>query len=220
MTGLQALVVDVPELIGLSEGGEEGGFRVAMATILGFLILGTSIAFVFAATTRSLEEFDAGNDIGVIDAYRRSLGRWRSLVGAFVVWAIFVGLFSLTVVLTPIAAVMVVSFTLFVPVVVLENRPALAAIRRSAQLVRHRVLKVAVLLAIAITLAAAIGPVLGLLIILSTDAPFTFVNVFAGLSFAFLMPYVGLTIAYIYYDTRIRADLARDRVRQDVLPAE
>lgn len=215
VSGLQSLIIGVG-----ASGGEEGGFRVALATIIGYLILGASVAFVFAATARSLAEFDDGNDIGVVEAYRLSLVRWRSLVGAFAVWAIAVGLFSLTVVLMPIAAVLVISFALFVPVVVLEDQPALAAIRRSAHLVRHRILKVAVLLAISIALAVAIGPVLGIVTILATDAPFTLVNVFAGVTFAFLMPYVGLTIAYIYYDTRIRARIAAATPRQNVLPAE
>jgi hypothetical protein len=35
------------------------------------------------------------------------------------------------------------------------------------------------------------------------------------------MPYVGLTVAYLYFDARIRSELARDEVREaEVLPAE
>ena len=35
------------------------------------------------------------------------------------------------------------------------------------------------------------------------------------------MPYVGLTVAYLYFDVRIRSELARHEVHvADVMPAE
>ena len=86
---------------------------------------------------------------------------------------------------------------------------------------RHRIVKTAVLLATSILVAGAVGPLLGTILILLTGAPFPVANIVAGVTYAVLMPYVGLTMAYLYFDARIRSELARDDVDlRDVLPAE
>ena len=86
---------------------------------------------------------------------------------------------------------------------------------------RHRIIKTALLLATSILVAGALGPLLGTILILLTGAPFPLANIVAGVTYAVLMPYVGLTVAYLYFDARIRSELARDEVRvADVLPAE
>ena len=43
-------------------------------------------------------------------------------------------------------------------------------------------------------------PLLGVLLILGTDAPFWFVNVVAGVVYALTMPFVALVTAYVYFD--------------------
>ena len=50
---------------------------------------------------------------------------------------------------------------------------------------------------------------------------FPIANIVAGVTYAVLMPYVGLTMAYLYQDARVRSHLARDSTRPpDILPAE
>ena len=105
--------------------------------------------------------------------------------------------------------------------IVFEGPTALASLRRSTTLVRQRVLKTAVLLATSIVLAGAVGPLLGTMLILLTGAPFPVANIVAGATYAVLMPYVGLTMAYLYFDALVRSQLPRDDVDLvDVLPAE
>ena len=95
------------------------------------------------------------------------------------------------------------------------------SLRRSASLVRHRIIKTALLLATSILVAGALGPLLGTILILLTGAPFPLANIVAGVTYAVLMPYVGLTVAYLYFDARVRAQLDLDDVKvPDVLPAE
>ena len=131
------------------------------------------------------------------------------------------GLLTVTVVLSPLAVVAILLFAFFVPVIAFEGASAVASLRRSASLVRHRILKTALLLATSILVAGALGPLLGTILILLTGAPFPLANIVAGVTYAVLMPYVGLTVAYLYFDARIRSELARDEVRvADVLPAE
>ena len=123
--------------------------------------------------------------------------------------------------LSPVAVVLIVLFALFVPVIAFEGSSALESLRRSAALVRHRILKTAILLGTSILLAGAVGPILGTILILVTGAPFPVANIVSGVTYAVLMPYVGLTMAYLYFDARVRSELARDDVHvAEVLPAE
>jgi hypothetical protein len=208
-------------ILGGSEGGEAGGLRVLVAALMAFLVLGTSILFVLAATTHALGEIDRGAEVGVRGAYRLALARWRPLLGAFLVASVVVGLLTVTVVLSPLAVVAILLFAFFVPVIAFEDASAVTSLRRSASLVRHRILKTALLLATSILVAGALGPLLGTILILLTGAPFPLANIVAGVTYAVLMPYVGLTVAYLYFDARIRSELARHEVRvADVLPAE
>jgi hypothetical protein len=55
-------------------------------------------------------------------------------------------------------------------------------------------------------------------LILVTEAPFGLINIVAGLVYAVAMPFVGLSTAYLYFDARVRDELAEPE--PDVLPAE
>ena len=219
VTGLQSLLVGTP-VAGVPQGGEAGGWRVTVAAVAGFVVLVSGIAFVLGATIRALAEIDSGRGVDVRGACRLALANWRKTVLAFLVPAVAVALLSLTVVLLPVAVALGIAFALAVPVAELEGVPAMAALRQSARLVRHRVLRVAVLLLTSVLLAAAVGPLLGLLLILATGLPFPLVNVVAGITFTFLMPYVALTTAYVYWDVRVRAELDEPDGGPEILPAE
>ncbi len=221
VAGLQGLILEAPDVAGVSEGGEGGGLRIVLAALVTFILLGTSILLVLAATTYALGEIDRDVPVGVRRAYRLALARWRPLLGAFAIASVVIGLLSITVVLTPFAVVLIVVFALFVPVIAFETPSALGSLRRSAALVRHQIIKTAILLGTSILLAGAVGPILGTILILVTGAPFPVANIVSGVTYAVLMPYVGLTMAYLYFDARVRAQLERDDVHaSEALPAE
>lgn len=203
-----------------SAGGEQGGLRVLLAALVAFLVIGTSILLVLAATTCALGEIDRGAAVGVRRAYLLALTRWRPLLGAFLLASVVVGVLSLTVVLAPVALVVIFLAALFAPVIVFEGGTALGSLRRSAALVRVQRLKTVVLLTSSILLAGIVGPILGTLLILVTGAPFPLANLVSGVTYAVLMPYVGLTMAYLYCDARVRFELDRDDDATVVLPEE
>ena len=89
----------------------------------------------------------------------------------------------------------------------LEDVSALGALRRSGRLVHGRWLKVASLIVAGGALVLVAGPLIGVLLILVTDAPFWLVNVVAGVVYAIAMPFVALTTAYVYFDARTRSEL-------------
>ena len=83
---------------------------------------------------------------------------------------------------------------------------------------RRRWLKVASLIVLGGGLVLVAGPLVGVRLILVTDAPFWLVNVIAGIVYALAMPFVALTTAYLYFDARARQ--ATDEAEPAELPAE
>jgi hypothetical protein len=219
ITALQALILGATSVLGVQTGGENDGlaafFVLAVGTALALLGLG----FVQAATARALVEIDAGRPIGPLSSYRLALDSVAPLFGALVVAALVVSLLASSIFLIPIAVWLAGRWALIVPAIELEGASALGALRRSGRLVRRRWLKVASLIVLGGALALVVGPLVGVLLILATDAPFWLVNVIAGVVYAVTMPFVAVTTAYVYFDARIRDELAAE-LDPDHLPAE
>jgi len=108
---------------------------------------------------------------------------------------------------------------LFAQVVELEDRSSISGLRHSSRLVRGRWFRVASLVGIGGLLALVIGPLVGAILILLTDAPFALLNAVSGLVYALAMPFVALTTTYVYFDARVRGELEPEGV-SGVLPAE
>jgi len=108
---------------------------------------------------------------------------------------------------------------LVAPAVALDHVSTFGALRRSGRLVRRRWLKVTSLIVLGGGLVLLVGPLVGVLLILVTNAPFWLVNVVAGIVYAVTMPFVAITTTYVYFDARVRTELAADRAPRE-LPAE
>jgi uncharacterized membrane protein len=111
-----------------------------------------------------------------------------------------------------------VRWALIAPVVELEPEHARTALRRSAHLVRHGWFKVATLTVVGGALALLAGPVLGAVLILVTSVPLGWLNLISGLVYVLAMPFVALATVYVYFDMRVRDELAAERTGP--LPAE
>jgi hypothetical protein len=206
-TVLQSLVLDVSA--GAAEGGEAGGLRVVLAAVIGYLVLGSTMVLVLAATTRAVVAIDAGQAVTPRSAFGVSLRRWRTHLVVFLAASLVIATLGFTIVLSAAALVLLLLVALVVPVVEVEAPTRTRALLRSAALVREGWAKVAVLLAASIVVAATVGPVLGLTLILAVGAPFPFANAIAGLTFALLTPYAGIALTYAYFDLRIRSERSR-----------
>jgi hypothetical protein len=219
VTLLQALVLHATNVLGVQTGGESSGllslFVLAIGTTLTLLGLGV----VQAACARALVEIDRGRPIGALGAYRLSLGAVAPLFGALLVTSTVVSLLASSLFLIPIAVRVAGRWALIAPLIELEQCSALGALHRSGRLVRRRWLKVASLIVAGGALVLVAGPLIGVLLILVTDAPFWLVNVVAGAVYAVVMPFVALTTAYVYFDARTRGELEAEHERAE-LPAE
>jgi hypothetical protein len=219
VTLIQAGFLHASNFLGIDTEGESGGLLVLGVLAIGTALTLLGLGFVMAATARALAELDAGRPISPLRAYRLAIDAIRPLLEALVIAAVVISLCLSTVFLAPIAIWLAVRWALIVPAVELEHHPALAALRRSGRLVGHGWLKVASLVVVGAGLAIVAGPFLGALLILLTNVPLVWINVISGLVYAVSMPLVALASVYVYFDMRVRDELAREH-ETDQLPAE
>jgi hypothetical protein len=217
---LESLVLGGFGLLGVDTTGEPAGALALLVVAVGTTLALLGVALVQAATACALLAIDAGRPIGALRAYRRSLTRVRPLVGGLLFAVVVCAALVATWLLIPVAAWLAVRWALLAQTVEIENRSALGGLRRSAELVRGRWFRVGSLVGVGALLALAVGPLLGALLILVTDAPLALLNVVAGVVYALAMPFVALTTAYVYFDSRARAELEPGEARPAALPAE
>jgi hypothetical protein len=208
----------VIDLLGVVTGQGAGAFAM-IALIIGVTLTLLVLALVMAATVCALVEIDEGRPIGAVAAYRIALRRIRPLLRtitlAVAVWVIL----TATAFLIPVAIWLAVRWCLLAPVVELDDRGGLPALRRSGSLVRGRWLRVGSLVGVSAAVALIAGPLFGVVLIFLTSTPFWLLNIFAGVVYVLALPYVALVTSYVYFDARTRGELEpADRPSQ--LPAE
>jgi hypothetical protein len=219
MTLLQWLSLEGLDAVGITSTGESAGGSALLALIVGttFALLG--LAFVQAACACALVEIDGGRSIDAATAYRIGFRRVRPLLGAVALFVVVWVVLTATAFAIPVAIWLAVRWCLLAPVVELEGLGGVAALRRSAQLVRGRWFRIASLVGLSAAVALTTGPLLGALLIFATDLPFAFLNVVSGIVYAAALPFVGLVTAYAYLDARARFELAPEPEPKE-LPAE
>ncbi len=219
ITLLQALVLHATDILGVQTGGENNGFLALLVLAIGTALTLLGLGLVQAACARALVEIDEGRSVGPLGAYRLAYDSVVPLFGALLVASVIVSLLASSIFLIPIAVWLAGRWALIAPAIELEKLSATGALRRSGRLVRRHWLKVASLIVAGGALVVVAGPLLGALLILTTDTPFWLVNVVAGVVYAVAMPFVALTTAYVYFDARTRAELETESDLTE-LPAE
>ena len=216
---VQALVVHGTSVLGVQTGEESSGLVGFLVLALGTALTLLALGLVQAATAKAIVEIDGGREIGPVRAYRLALDSIRPLLGALLVAVVVISLLAGSIYLSPVALWLAGLWALIAPSIELERLSALEGLRRSRRLVRGAWLKVATLVVAGGALSLVLGPVVGVLLILGTGAPFWLVNAVAGVIYAVTMPLVAITTAYVYFDRRVADELAGDR-EPAVLPAE
>ncbi|MFL5947371.1 MAG: hypothetical protein ACJ743_02830 [Gaiellaceae bacterium] len=218
VTLLQAFVLHATSILGIQTGDGSNGLLSFVVLAIGTALTLLGLGLVQAATARALVELDRGERVGPVRAYRLASDELGRLFAALVIAVLAVSLLASTFFLLPVAVWLAGRWALLVPAAELEAGSALGALRRSGRLVRGRWLKVASLIVAGGAVVLVAGPLLGVVLILATAAPFWLVNVVAGIVYALTMPFVALTTAYVYFDARIRTELEGEHPAQ--LPAE
>jgi hypothetical protein len=219
ISALQAAVLGGFGLLGIDTSGEGAGALALLVVTVGTTLALLGFGLVQAATACALVEVDSGRKVGPVDAYRLAFRRFRPLFrGLLIAVGVWVVL-SATGVLIPVALWLAVRWAFLAQVVELEGSPGIAGLHRSANLVRGHWFRVASLVGVGLVVALALGPLVGALLILLTDAPLALMNVVAGVVYALGMPFVAIATTYVYFDARVRSAL-EPREAPAELPAE
>ncbi|HSF60847.1 MAG TPA: hypothetical protein VLA69_04075 [Gaiellaceae bacterium] len=219
MTLLQWVALEGLDATGITSTGESAGGSAFLAVVIGttFALLG--LAFCQAATACALVELDRGKSIAPVTAYRVALRRTRPLLGAVALFVVVWVVLTSTAFLIPVAIWLAVRWCLVAPVIELEELGAIAALRRSTRLVRGRWSRIGSLVGLSAAIALVVGPLLGALLIFTTNLPLAFLNLVSGIVYAAALPFVGIVTAYAYLDARARVELAPEPAPKE-LPAE
>jgi hypothetical protein len=219
ITALQAGVLGAASILGVEDEGQAAGAFALVVLAIGTALTLLGIALVQAATARALVEIDEGRTVRPLAAYRIGARKMGVLFGALAMAVVVVSLLSTSILLLPVAVWAAVRWALIGPVAALEGLGSFRALRRSSGLVRGDWLKVGSLTVISAAVALAAGPLIGTALIVFTDLPLALLNVVAGIVYMLTMPFVALTTAYAYADTRV-SERTQAAPEPRMLPAE
>jgi hypothetical protein len=218
IAALQWLLISGLDAIG-SVTGDLAGLFAHLAVIVATSLTLLTLALVIAATARALVELDERREVGPTAAYRLAMEGIRPLLPATATAVVVWVLLGATGILLPVALWLAVKWALFAPVAQLEETHGVRPLRRSAELVRGRWLRVASLVGVSAVVALLAGPLVGALLIFVSSAPLAVLNLVAGVVYAVALPFVALVTCYVYFDARTRHELEHEDA-PDELPAE
>jgi Vacuolar protein sorting-associated protein 62 len=221
ITGVQFLLFRHGTLNGLvNSAGSSNAVVVFLAVMIGVVFTVFGLAVLNAATAAAMVELDAGRETSALAAYKRVLPKLGSILGVVLIAALGAALVSLTSIGLLLGAWLLVRWAFLAQVVLLEDASALAALRRSAQLVRGNWWRVASMLLFVITVALLLGPLVGTLLLFVTNASFDFINLVSAVVYAVVLPYAAIASTYLYFDLRVATRHEAETEQGDVLPAE
>ena len=178
-------------------------------------------AVVQSATAIAMVELDAGRELSAVAAYRRTLERLGTLLGAVLLVAVVIALVGLTAVGVLLGVWLLVRWAFLAQVIALEKGSPLGALRRSARLVRGDWWRVASLLLFISVIALLLGPLVGTLLLFVSHASFDFINLVSSVVYAVVLPFAAIATTYLYFDLRVAKQRERETEETgDVLPAE
>ena len=219
ITLLQALLLHGTSVLGVESGAEGNSFLAFVVVAIGTALTLLGLGLVQAATARALVELDQGRAIGPLQAYcsRETAFVRYSAHSSSPRWWCHCSPAPSTY--CRLRSVLAGLWALIAPSIELEGLSALGGLRRSRRLVRGKWFKVTSLIVVGAALAIAIGPLVGVALILVAGLPFWLINLVAGVIYALTMPFVAITTVYVYFDRRVAYELGGDVVVGD-LPAE
>ena len=168
-----------------------------------------SATLVYAACAEALDRIDEGGQPDALDAYRGIVPVLRPLAWAMMRMTVVAGLLVVTLIGIPIAIVYLIRKADHAAVDRDRGarrhlrpetqrrpgaRPRAACASRSPRLVNGTV--------------ALLGPIIGVAMMFVTPASLGLINLVSSLVYVFVLPAAGITIALLFFDLRIRKELA------------
>jgi hypothetical protein len=184
--------------------GRHGAVTASLAILVG----GIGGLFASVITTGAvaviLGELDAERHILAGQAYRRVLGRWRSLGKGMAKELGMVLLLTITIVGIPFAIHRFIRWSLFAQACMLDDLSATESLRRSSELVKGHWWRTFGFTALVDVLTILSGPLLGVGLLLATDHSLNFINLAASLVYTFTVPFAAIQLTLYYFELEAR----------------
>lgn len=164
------------------------------------LVLALALAWAQVASAQAVNDIDQGRPVS-FGSLAQATRAW-ALIATMALWALLLVALLATGVLSPIALVLFVAWSLVLPVVQLERLAGPAALRRSGRLVRHQLLTVLLVLAVSAVLVSTLGGVLATVVFIASPAPFGFVSGIPQLVLTLVLPVTALLTTYAWANGR------------------
>jgi hypothetical protein len=205
--GIQYLLFRVGFLAPLvdSVGASNAFVQILVFALSVFLTL-VALTIVQGATALAVTELDARHSINARAAYRMGFRRIPLLIRTLLIVIVIVALLDLTFIGAIVAAWLVVRWSLLAQAAVLPDSDG-GPLRRSTKLTKRHWWKTASVTGLVVGLGLLVGPVVGALLLILTNASFDFVDIVAALINVVVLPYVAITTTYLYFDLDVRRRL-------------
>ena len=198
---VQEVVFSITPLGALaSTAGTDSLVSATIALIVGGAGHLVAAAIVVAGVAWLTTQLDAGRRPSVREALRAMGRRMGPSLGVLGRSSLVVILLSLTIVGIPVAVYMIIRWAVAQQACAIELLPARAALRRSRELTRGRLLRTFRLAALVNVIGAISGPTIGIALMFLTDLPLGTVNAVSSLVFVVAVPFIGASMALLYGD--------------------
>jgi hypothetical protein len=191
------------------------------ATLFGILATLISATLVYAACAEALDRIDAGEQPDTLTAYRGIVPALLPLALAILRMTIVAGVLVVTVIGIPVAVVYLIRKAVTLQSIVIEKRGSTSGLKRSGELVRGGELRVLAIAGLVNARVALLGPAIGVAMMFVTSASLGLINLVSSLVYVFVLPAVGIVIALLFFDLRIRkegAQTSTDPARLGITP--
>ncbi|MFF0267616.1 hypothetical protein [Kribbella sp. NPDC004536] len=176
------------------------GFWASLVALAVTALTVAAYVLLLAAVTSTLDRLDRHVPVTAAFVVQDVRTQARPLAATAVRYIVVIAVLTFFVATIPVAVYYAVSRAFAVPAVMAERISASTALRRSRLLVRRRWWRNAGPLAIVVGLGLAVGPIVGVVLLLATDWPPTLINVISSLLFAVAAPLIAAAVVYLYFD--------------------
>jgi hypothetical protein len=204
--GIQVVIFNFTPAERWLEGVDERMFDAVVALAIGALNFGVTYWLVLNATIAALGESGAGRSVSITGAYKLLWHRLKELFQARIVTLVVLFLFVISIIGIPFAVYYGVRWLFIEQIIQLDGAEPRDARRRSAEIVSGDWLRTALAASAIVVTGIAVGPIIGMLLVLLTSAALGFVNLISSIFYLVLIPFVGIGLTLLYYDVKLEHD--------------
>jgi len=165
---------------------------------------GLSTILVSATVALVLRNLDSGRELGCLKAYRYTLRRFWSLLGAAAIAGVVQIAIAITVIGIPWAIYRFICRVFVLVEVVLNGHSARSSQGASVALVRGTWWRTAFLVGLLYLVLVAVGPVVGFVLLFTTRLSPELINVIGSVIYTIVFPYAAIAGTLLYFDLVLR----------------